>query len=151
MEKKCTLCLEVKPYDQFYNNKRAPDGKASRCKKCNRIYSDEWNKNNPERVRASWKKKEARYAETGIVTARRYKLSLEEYQALLRKYDGKCGICGKPTVLHIDHDHITGRVRGMLCLPCNTSLGQLGDNIEGLERAIEYLRAVSTVANALAS
>jgi len=42
--------------------------------------------------------------------------------------------------MHIDHDHTTGVVRGVLCKPCNTGLGLLGDSEEGLSRALDYLR-----------
>ena len=57
--------------------------------------------------------------------------------------DPTCAICGKPEVgrrLNIDHDHATGLVRGLLCRKCNAGIGLLGDNIEGLEAALEYLR-----------
>jgi hypothetical protein len=43
-------------------------------------------------------------------------------------------------LLHLDHNHLTGQFRGWLCRACNTGLGALGDNIEGLERALHYLR-----------
>lgn len=55
-----------------------------------------------------------------------------------------CELCGKPSTseraFHPDYDHDTGAFRGWLCVGCNTGLGKLGDNIEGLERAIDYLR-----------
>jgi ssDNA-binding Zn-finger/Zn-ribbon topoisomerase 1 len=50
-----------------------------------------------------------------------------------------CAICGSDRNLVIDHDHKTGIIRGVLCHPCNTGLGKLGDSIEGLRRAIAYL------------
>ena len=61
----------------------------------------------------------------------------------LRKVVGpppdKCELCGRVESLHLDHDHITHEFRGWLCRSCNTSLGGLGDNVEGLLRAIAYL------------
>ena len=55
-----------------------------------------------------------------------------------------CECCGGPPngagALHLDHDHDTGEFRGWLCMGCNMSIGQLGDNLEGLQRAIEYLK-----------
>lgn len=54
-----------------------------------------------------------------------------------------CDCCGEMTSgnnLHLDHDHITSAFRGWLCRKCNTGLGTLGDSIEGLERAIDYLK-----------
>lgn len=58
----------------------------------------------------------------------------------------RCDCCGQPPtngkgkVVHLDHDHETGAFRGWLCHGCNTGIGLLGDNVEGLERAIRYLR-----------
>ena len=49
-------------------------------------------------------------------------------------------MCGERAPDHVDHDHATGRVRGMLCLPCNTGLGHFNDEIVVLERAIDYLK-----------
>ena len=52
-----------------------------------------------------------------------------------------CHLCNNDKLpLRVDHCHETGRVRGFICTPCNTGLGKLGDNIEGLERALGYLR-----------
>ena len=58
-----------------------------------------------------------------------YGISLDDYNALLAHQDGKCAICGKHQTefdypLHVDHDHQTGQVRGLLCCGCNTGLGQ---------------------------
>lgn len=60
----------------------------------------------------------------------------------------KCEMCGavSPYSLCIDHDHKTGAFRGWLCFPCNTGLGKLGDNIDGLLRAIEYLKRAEVLA-----
>ena len=53
-----------------------------------------------------------------------------------------CQLCDKDlstTRVCIDHDHTTGKVRGILCTACNVGIGHLGDNIEGLEKALRYL------------
>lgn len=60
-------------------------------------------------------------------------------------FTGKCFVCGAPEAeqkrrLHLDHCHTTGRFRGWLCSPCNTGIGLLGDSIEGVTRALEYLK-----------
>jgi hypothetical protein len=71
--------------------------------------------------------------------------TLEEYEALLEAQGGVCAICqgppnGKdPDIYHIDHDHETGVLRGLLCHSCNTSLGHFRDDVATLRRAIEYL------------
>lgn len=60
---------------------------------------------------------------------RRYGITRDQFNAALDAHGGGCGICGKwldrkaPRKTHVDHDHKTGRVRGVLCMQCNTSLG----------------------------
>lgn len=51
-----------------------------------------------------------------------------------------CNVLTPASKLHMDHCHVTHKFRGWLCRPCNTGLGALGDNVEGLERAIKYLK-----------
>lgn len=53
-----------------------------------------------------------------------------------------CESCGRfpEHGLCFDHDHVTGKFRGWICSPCNRSIGQLGDNLEGVEKAAAYLR-----------
>jgi len=69
--------------------------------------------------------------------------SPELYQSLLDSQKGVCAICGNPSrrKLNFDHDHKTMKVRGLLCSPCNTGLGKLGDTVDGLKRAIAYLES----------
>lgn len=70
----------------------------------------------------------------------------ELYYHLLEKQKGLCAICKRENVgkkrLAVDHDHETGKVRGLLCNLCNTALGAFDDNPEMLARALEYLNAV---------
>ncbi len=54
--------------------------------------------------------------------------------------DSKCQCCGKVKKLVLDHNHINYEFRGWLCSKCNTGMGNLGDTIEGLQRAIDYLK-----------
>jgi hypothetical protein len=70
---------------------------------------------------------------------RRYGLTLAEYAALLDQQAGCCKLCRKKRSLNVDHDHATGKIRGLLCTACNTSIGKLGDTVAGLRRAIAYL------------
>jgi hypothetical protein len=76
---------------------------------------------------------------------RLYGLTLDEYQDMLAKQNGKCAICAvhEDSVTRkfsVDHDHKTGKIRGLLCNNCNTGIGNLRDSIELLEQAIRYLR-----------
>jgi hypothetical protein len=77
-----------------------------------------------------------------------YKLTLSEYQAMHDAQGGVCLICGgvqtgrgaKNNQLSVDHNHKTGKIRGLLCTNCNTGIGNLRDSIELLEKAITYLK-----------
>ena len=70
-----------------------------------------------------------------------YGIDQSDFDNLVKQQKGKCKICSRSTPrLVVDHDHTTGKVRGLLCTRCNTSLGQLGDNVSGLSKAIQYLR-----------
>jgi hypothetical protein len=73
-----------------------------------------------------------------------YGMTLEEYTDLLARQGLGCAICGAPEnadgrSLHVDHDHKTGRVRGILCADCNFGLGKFKDDPELLQAAIDYL------------
>lgn len=77
-----------------------------------------------------------------------YGISLEDYYELLAVHDGTCWICGKKEklnhgVLVVDHDHKTGKVRGLLCDICNHGIGKFQDSVEILKRAAEYLQEFS--------
>lgn len=76
---------------------------------------------------------------------KRYGITVEDYANMLVQHVGKCGICSRPFSRspHIDHDHVTGKVRGLLCYPCNSGIGQFQDNIETLKNAIAYLEKFS--------
>ncbi len=72
---------------------------------------------------------------------RKYEITIEDYNLMYNKQQGKCAICGNPEeLLHIDHNHITGEVRGLLCLKCNRGIGFLNDDIKILEQALAYLK-----------
>jgi hypothetical protein len=74
-----------------------------------------------------------------------YGLSQEAYDALLEKQDYRCAVCNKPFALYqpcVDHDHKTGRVRGILCHNCNIGIGKFNDKPALLELASLYLKQV---------
>lgn len=74
----------------------------------------------------------------------RYGITRDEYNAMLEVQDGRCAICGKEgggsrgNMLDVDHDHETGKVRGLLCRACNTALG-IVERPEWLVKAFAYL------------
>lgn len=71
----------------------------------------------------------------------RYGLTLESYAEMARRQDHKCAICRELVEgnLHVDHCHASGRVRGLLCGACNTSIGSFADDPARLRRAADYL------------
>ena len=113
-------------------------------------YNKRYRQNHPEKVRETNRRNNARYREGDI--RRRYHLkstygiSIEHYEQLLEKQGGVCAVCGtsnwggaygKP---HIDHDHKTGVVRGILCVRCNVAIGLMGDSPDRALEIISYLR-----------
>jgi hypothetical protein len=79
---------------------------------------------------------------------RRYGIGAADVEELIRKQGGVCPICDRPKPEHVDHDHVTKKVRGVTCFNCNGGLGQFGDDPERLRRAIEYLESESLPRNA---
>lgn len=75
---------------------------------------------------------------------RQYGISLQDYDNLLKRQNGNCAICGIPhsdpwNILHVDHDHETGDIRGLLCGTCNSALGLFCESVETMRAAIKYL------------
>jgi hypothetical protein len=73
-----------------------------------------------------------------------YGISLMDYNALVLSQNNRCKICGKhrdeqKNDLHVDHNHVTNEIRGLLCQDCNMALGYVHDNIDILLNAIRYL------------
>ena len=77
------------------------------------------------------------------IRMRVYGISLEEFESLFHQQGGKCGICLSQLTLgkgaHLDHDHVSGKIRAVLCSTCNTGLGQFKDNPVLLQAAVAYL------------
>ncbi len=97
-----------------------------------------WRAANPERHAAARRRSDLWLS---------YGLTPEAHQAMHDSQGGACAICGSTggaRALHVDHDHATGRVRGLLCNTCNRCLGLLKDDADVLRSAIAYLeRAVA--------
>ena len=78
---------------------------------------------------------------------RRYGITLEQFNEMVAAQGGRCAVCReefkpakKKLAIHVDHCHDTLKVRGILCSRCNVGIGLLGDNVAGLQRAIDYLQ-----------
>ena len=106
--------------------------RVKRWHKNNRDRIKIWVENNPERVKEIQHRSKLK---------RNYNLTVEEYKQLLQFQKNKCGVCGIIlTMPCIDHDHQTGKIRGILCNSCNTGLGMLGDNLDNIINAFNYLK-----------
>lgn len=74
---------------------------------------------------------------------KKYGITLEDYQNLFEAQDGVCALCGNSCgsgrLLAVDHDHTTGKIRGLLCMAHNTGLGKFGDSSALLRKAADYL------------
>lgn len=70
-----------------------------------------------------------------------YGITLDDYNKLFEKQNGRCAICSKTQerTLHVDHCHSSGRVRGLLCQKCNMAIGLLHDSADLLKKAVKYL------------
>jgi len=112
----------------------------------------EWVEKNREKVNASNRKKYNSLSPEEKIKRNRkqqislYGLTVDQYDAMLMEQNYVCAICEKPEkssskkVLSIDHDHTTGKVRGLLCDTCNSGLGHFFDNLDFLESAVLYLK-----------
>lgn len=133
--KTCSDCLTEKPESEFARNRGYL---AKRCKPCYAAYVKTLPSYNPVARRRS--KFKARYG-----------ITVDEYDGMHERQQGLCAICGnsepnvdkrtgEPMRLSVDHDHETGRVRGLLCQKCNRALGLLDDDVDRLKWAIDYLQ-----------
>jgi hypothetical protein len=128
LPKRCTRCWHTKPAQDFALRSNSAQGlRASWCKACFINNSCGWYKNNKVRYLS------------------KYGLTEDGYQQLLEVQGGCCAICSSPDAdsrgraLHVDHDHNTGKVRGLLCKNCNQALGLLADDSARLRKAASYL------------
>lgn len=78
-------------------------------------------------------------ARKNVLLIKRYGISLDTYNSLVVKQNSCCAICGETRKLYVDHNHITNKVRGLLCRECNVGLGYFKDNKSILLEAVEYL------------
>lgn len=131
----CRTCEQRKPLTDF-PLANAGRHRRRRCKTCVEARRQELRAADPEKFRAldKWR-----------AIKRKYGLTEGQYLALFDRQSGRCAICRDELVdvPHIDHDHATGAVRGLLCFTCNTALGKFRDDVAVLERAISYLRGVA--------
>ncbi len=116
------MCKEYKPLSEFWKH-----GRENYCKACKKL------KRNPEVYKRAYLK-------------HFYNLPLEKYNKMFEEQNGCCAICNGhqstfKKALHVDHDHETGKIRGLLCNSCNKGIGFLLDDSKILLSASQYLKS----------
>ena len=130
-----TTSEKLKIYWREYHRKRRLDPLQ---RELDNKKQRERRKANPEKAKESSRKSEqSRRLKT-------YGLTIEDYNSILTKQNYLCGICNTKLennrLTHVDHNHITGKVRGILCHHCNILLGNARDDTNILRSAILYLK-----------
>lgn len=122
------------PRTEFYKDTARKEGITAYCKICKTAINQNWRDVNPKKYKQSQLRQRRK---------REYNLSDENFANMLEKQQHQCAICHVEIdwSCHVDHNHTTGVVRGLLCGTCNTGLGMFKDNIEILREAIKYLEA----------
>lgn len=166
--KKCIKCGELKPLSEYTIHNRNKGQHRNFCHECEkamiRMYhkSDggkekgkEWYASNQDKIKAyreyyksnpEYRAKKKAYHKKKWLSDE-YGLTLEQYEGMLKEQGHCCAICkngrpdvsGKKTMFHVDHDHTTGKIRGLLCHSCNVSIGLMKDSPSLLRQAAEYL------------
>lgn len=134
--KLCKRCNTLKPVSEWQKNSSNKSGLGTWCKECFNRYRRE-NRHRYEQKNRLWSL---------------YKITPDEYDAILERQDGVCAICKEPERwggyyhlgrLSVDHCHDTKVVRGLLCKGCNFMLGYAKDEVGILASAISYLENFS--------
>jgi hypothetical protein len=138
--KKCSTCKEYLPVSEYGKNKAQSDGYQNACNTCRGGWGCGWYLKQTEdpafvdRMNHNCREQQLKQA------LKKYDLSFEDYKILEAK---GCGICGGPPNgrgrYAFDHDHETGKFRGLLCAHCNTAIGLLKDSPDILEKAKQYI------------
>lgn len=145
--RKCKSCEREKPLNNFYCRNGKYKNYYSYCKVCTRRKNLDWytsNKEHAKQINNAWRNHN--YQHFALVTRERnlknaYGITHAQYMKQVEQQQGLCKICNKKTdiSLAVDHNHITGEVRGLLCFNCNAGLGQFKDNLDNVCSAYNYL------------
>lgn len=159
----CSMCHEPKPASEFPTDQRYVSGLASRCRDCDSKRYAAWNAANPRtpgvrlkyylanrlEIQERVKTKRRNNLEASLKRERdshlrsKFGITLERRDEILALQGGGCAGCGVTSSgsrdWHLDHDHATGKLRGVLCSQCNTCLGLAMDSPTRLYALIRYI------------
>ena len=128
----CTRCKQEKPLDAFASDNTRPGvKKQSFCKQCKNTYNKVAYQEDPKYRERTWRKQNIN-------------ITFEEYTKLLNSTNNSCEICNTHEdqlgiKLSVDHDHTTGKIRGLLCSKCNTAISFLQDDPVIIKAALNYI------------
>lgn len=125
----------------FVNRKHRPESNAKRSKAMKELYATAPPAGMGFKPKYTTEEERKR-AQYGSHIKRRYGITLEEYDQMFERQHGLCEICQRDKKLVVDHDHSTGKVRGLLCQPCNIMLGIARDSGDTLHMALAYISGV---------
>ena len=140
MQRKCKTCGETKDHSEYpYDDRKGyRDNIRPHCKVCRRLYENaSFHKHKHKRPYNYEEDKDRKLQST-------YGISYQEYLVMLAAQQGCCAICGtddtgKRKAFAVDHCHTSGKVRGLLCSPCNTAIGSLREDLGIMQRAMDYV------------
>ncbi len=129
---------------------------GNQCRECVNAYYREWSKTEKARIKTRRASEKYRQTEHGKRRRRSatlqsdHGISIEQFEQMLEQQNNECSICGKNFTVavlkpSVDHCHASGRIRGLLCQPCNVGLGWFRDDTEALTKAVEYLEQFHVV------
>ena len=133
--KECKDCLEVKSLDDFGTRKGGQYIRTA-CKLCYNARLKAWRDQHTTNIEGVIRK--------GTSLRRKYGISVEQFEDMYISQNGACFTCRVPNdgvLMHVDHDHETGIVRGLLCRKCNFALGLANDDPSLLRTLADYVEA----------
>lgn len=164
--KKCIRCEKIKPLSEFTFHNRNKGQHRNFCHDCEKEWirkyhktphgkatRKEWVENNKNKIleyKEVYKndlirKEKSRTYHRARWLMLNFNMTVDDYMNLFKQQDAKCAICGASEMngrrknFCVDHDHVTGKVRGLLCHSCNVSIGLMKDSPSLLRKAAEYL------------
>jgi len=141
--KQCTKCNQIKLLTEFHKVNGKSEKRRSICKLChNEIYRNNYKKD-PKKYRQYTTSKPYRPELKRKANLKTFGLTIQQYEEMLQQQQGVCAICTEICTsgkrLAVDHCHVTGRVRQLLCRRCNQSIGKFNDDPVLLQKAVDYL------------